>query len=414
MTLPMSRMQCAQRDQQDALAEFRSEFSLPEGLIYLDGNSLGALPKATPDRLQTVIQQQWGSQLIRSWNDAGWVDMPQRVGEIIGQIIGAEPASTLAADSTSINLYKVLAAALALRPERAVVLTEADNFPTDLYIAQGLTQQAPTQREVRAVTAEQIYGQLHDDVAVLMLSHVNYRNGYRHDLAALTKAAHAVGALVIWDLAHSAGVMPINLAAAQADFAVGCGYKYLNGGPGALAFLYVAPRHQSLCRPVLSGWFGHAQPFAFGAEYEPAAGIARFLVGTPPVLSMAALEVGAELVQRADLTAVRAKSEALTECFTALVQAQLGPHDLPLISPKLASERGSQVCFSHPQAWPIMQALIARGVIGDVRAPDILRFGFAPLYLRFTDVFDAAAHLCSVIQSREWDQPIFHAPARVT
>lgn len=412
--LPTSRDACAALDAVDPLASFRTRFTLPPGVIYLDGNSLGVLPAATPARLAKVIAEEWGTGLIRSWNTAGWVELPQRLGDKLAPLIGAAAGTTRVCDSTSVNLFKLLAAALALRPGRTVIVSEADNFPTDLYIAEGLSALLGQQHELRLVAADAIEAALDEDVAVLMLSHVNYRTGRLHDMAALTAAAQAKGALTLWDLAHSAGALPVNLAAAQADFAVGCGYKYLNGGPGAPAFLYVASQHQMQLAAPLSGWFGHARPFAFEPGYAPAPGVDRLLVGTPPVLSMAALEVGIDLMAEVDLHQLREKSLRMSALFAARVERELADCGLQLISPREDALRGSQVCFAHPNAWPLMQALIARGVIGDFRAPDILRFGFTPLYLGYTEVWDAVTHLAEVLRTREWDAPQFHHRQKVT
>ncbi len=412
--LPTTREACAALDADDPLAPFRDRFTLPPGLIYLDGNSLGVLPAATPARLAEVIADEWGTGLVRSWNNAQWIDLPQRLGELLAPLIGAAPNTTRVCDSTSVNLFKLLAAALALRPGRRVIVSEADNFPTDLYMAEGLAALLGQQHELRLVTPDDLELALDEDVAVLMLSHVNYRTGRLHDMAALTAAAHAQGALVLWDLAHSAGALPVQLTAAQADFAVGCGYKYLNGGPGAPAFLYVAPRHHAGLAAPLSGWFGHARPFAFEPGYAPAAGVDRLLVGTPPVLSMAALEVGIRLMAEANLAAVRAKSLRMSALFAARVERELGDFGLRLVSPRDDARRGSQACFAHLDAWPLMQALIARGVIGDFRAPDILRFGFTPLYLRYVDVWDAVTVLGEILHSRSWDAPQFHQQHKVT
>jgi kynureninase len=406
-------------DAADALAPLREQFTLPAGVIYLDGNSLGVLPRATAARVQQVVTEEWGTGLIRSWNSAGWIDLPQRIGDKIARLVGAGAGELVVADSTSVNLYKVLSAALAMvsadTPQRRVILSERSNFPTDLYIAESLARQHGF--ELKLAEAEELSGLLDERLAVLMLTHVNYRTGRMHDMAALTAAAHAAGALVIWDLAHSAGAVPVDLHAAQADFAVGCGYKYLNGGPGAPAFVWVHPRHAERFRQPLSGWMGHAAPFEFTPDYQPAPGIARYLCGTPALLSMAALECGVDSVLAAQplggMAALRAKSLALTRAFADRVEA-LCP-ELTLASPREDALRGSQVCFAHPTlGYPVMQALIARGVIGDFRAPDILRFGFTPLYLRFADVWDAAEHLRQVLHSGEWRAARFNQKAAVT
>jgi kynureninase len=392
---------------------------LPDGVIYLDGNSLGVLPRTAAARVQQVVTQEWGTDLITSWNKAGWMDLPQRVGDKIARLVGAGPGELVVADSTSVNLFKVLSAALTLvkadAPARRVILSERSNFPTDLYIAEALARERGF--ELQLAEADELPGLLGEHTAVLMLTHVNYRTGRMHDMAALTAAAHAAGALVIWDLAHSAGAVPVDLNQAQADFAVGCGYKYLNGGPGAPAFVWVHPRHVSRFWQPLAGWIGHAAPFEFTPGYRPAEGIARYLCGTPAVLSLAALECGVDTVLAAEplggMAALRRKSLALTRLFAQRVQATCP--QLALASPTDDTQRGSQVCFAHPHiAYPVVQALIARGVIGDFRAPDVLRFGFTPLYLRFVDAWDAAEHLRQVLTSEEWRQPQFNQKHAVT
>ena len=401
-------------DAADPLADVREQFHLPAGIIYLDGNSLGPLPKATAARVAAVVSQEWGEGLIRSWNAAGWMELPRRIGDKIGQLIGARPGEVVVADSTSVNLFKVLAAGLRLNPQRRVILSERENFPTDLYMAQGLIDLLGQGHELRLVAGDEIAAALDDETALLLLTHVNYRTGRVFDMGALTAQAHQQGVLTVWDLAHTAGALPVDLHAAQADFAVGCGYKYLNGGPGAPAFVYVAQRHHERFQQPLSGWLGHAQPFAFDWHYEPAAGIGRTLCGTPPLISLAALECGVDIALANDLHAVRAKSLAMTELFIGLVEALCAGQGLTLATPRDPLLRGSQVSFQHEQGYPIMQALIARGVIGDFRAPDILRFGFTPLYLRYVDVWHAAHHLAEVLISREWDQAHFNQRGKVT
>ena len=406
-------------DAADPLAPLREQFSLPEGVIYLDGNSLGVLPRSTAARVQQVVTEEWGTGLIRSWNSAGWITLPQRIGDKIAQLVGVGAGELVVADSTSVNLFKVLSAALNIvaadSPQRRVILSERSNFPTDLYIAESLAKQ----HGFTLVLAEpdELPGLMNEQLAVLMLTHVNYRTGRMHDMAALTAAAHAAGALTVWDLAHSAGAVPVDLSGANADFAIGCGYKYLTGGPGAPAFVWAHPRHADRFWQPLSGWMGHAAPFQFTPDYRPAPGIARYLCGTPALLSMAALECGVDTVLAAGpmggMAALRAKSLALTRAFAALVEARCP--DLGLASPREDALRGSQVCFAHPEwGYPVMQALIARGVIGDFRAPDILRFGFTPLYLRFVDVWDAAEHLHQVLTSGEWREARFNQRAAVT
>ena len=403
-------------DAADPLAGLRDSFTLPADVIYLDGNSLGALPRAVPDRIAATVTDDWGDGLIRSWNDADWINAPRRVGAKIAPLIGAAPDNVIAADSTTVNLFKVLSAALALRPRRRKIITETRNFPTDNYIAEGVIRQTGgAHRLVHADDVTTIADLLDDDVAVLMLTHVNYRDGSVHDMAGLTRAAHDAGALVIWDLAHSAGVMPLDLAGCDVDFAVGCGYKFLNGGPGAPAFLYVAPRHLGGDGQPLSGWFGHADPFGFAPHYRPAGDITQYLCGTPPVISMVALEAALDLWDGIDMRQIHAKARQLTGYFIDLVEARCGGHGLALISPRDAELRGAQVAFTHATGGhAIIAALIAEGVIGDFRAPDVLRFGFAPLYTRFVDVWHAVDRLAGILDQRRWDRPEFHLRRKVT
>lgn len=397
-------------DAADPLAHFRDRFMLPEGVIYLDGNSLGALPKATPQVMQQVVTQEWGEGLIRSWNSAGWFEAAGRIGAKIAPLIGAAPDEVIACDSTSVNLFKLIAAALQMRPGRKVILSEPGNFPTDLYMIAGLEAQGLAQRLL--APREALSDALDGDVALLLLTHVHYKTGAMHDMAALTRAAHEAGALVLWDLSHSTGAVPIDLNGAEADFAVGCGYKYLCGGPGGPAFAFVAARHHPHLAQPLTGWFGHAAPFAFSDDYAPAPGIAQLLCGTSPVLGLAALEVGVELIAEIGVERLYAKSQALSEFLLASL-AQLGVA-FDLVSPADSNARGSQLSFRHPQAYAICQALIARGVIGDFRDPDVLRLGFAPAYLRFADMAAAARHLAEVLASGEWQRAEFNQRAAVT
>jgi kynureninase len=408
-----TRADCLAMDAADPLAFARERFALPEGIIYLDGNSLGPLPKATAERLRQTVEQEWGEGLIRSWNEADWINAPARLGAKIARLIGARPHEVIVADSTSVNLYKLAAAAAALRPERSVILTEPGNFPTDLYILQGLAEQSEHKLRVRTVDRDALMGALDSEVAVLVLTHVHYKSGAVHDMAALTARAHEVGVLTVWDLSHSSGALPVELNAAGADFAVGCGYKYLNGGPGAPAFLYVAERWAEAARSPLSGWMGHAAPFEFVDDYRPASGVARMLCGTPSILAMAALEAGIATFDDIDMTEVRAKSVALSELFIALVEAKL-PGVFDLASPRDSTLRGSQVSLAHPHGYAIMSALIETGVIGDFRAPDILRFGFTPLYTRYVDVFDAVERLGAVMADRRFEHPRYAERAAVT
>lgn len=430
---------CQARDATDPLRSLRDLFSIPEGLIYLDGNSLGVSPKTAAARAAQVVSQEWGQGLIRSWNTAGWFDLPQRLGDQIAPLIGAGPGEVVATDTTSINLYKVLSAALSIAhadsPERRVVLSERSNFPTDLYIAEGLC----AQRGYTLVLVEphEIAAHLNQNLAVLMLTHVNYRTGAMHDMAALTQAAHAAGGMVMWDLAHSAGAVPVDLTGAGADFAVGCGYKYLNGGPGAPAFVWVHPTHaQRTDLPFvqpLAGWWGHAAPFAFTSDYQPAAGIQRYQCGTQPIVSLSLLECGLDgfkaAVPLGGMAALRAKSLALTDLFIALVEERCQGFGLGLATPRDHAHRGSQVCLTREHAtggalgsgaFAIMQALIARGVIGDFRAgdggvhKDILRFGLTSLYIGFEDVWNAVEQLRQVLAGEEWKQPQFNRQHAVT
>ena len=400
-------------DRQDDLAPLRDAFILPEGIVYLDGNSLGPLPRRAVERLRTVAENEWGRGLIRSWNDHGWIDLPRRVAAALAPLLGASADEVAVADSTSVNLFKLLAGATRLRSGRRAILSERDNFPTDLYVAEGLAGTLGG-IEVRLVERDEIPDALDETVAVLTLTHVDFRTGALHDMETLTAAAHAARALVLWDLAHSAGAVPLALDAWGVDLAVGCGYKYLNGGPGAPAFAFVGRHlHQTFETP-LQGWMGHAAPFAFESRYRPASGVDRLLCGTPPILSLAALECGIETVARAGIDSLRRKSVALTELFIRLVEEECGGHELHLASPAAAARRGSQVSYHHPEAFAIVQALIARGVIGDFREPDILRFGFAPAYLRFVDAWDAVTALRAVLESREWERPEFRLRAKVT
>jgi kynureninase len=434
------RDSCAALDLADPLGPLRDQFSLrrvdEHRLIYLDGNSLGVLPRATAGRVRQVLDDEWGLGLIRSWNDAGWMTLPQRIGDKIARLVGAAPGELIVADSTSINLYKVLSAAIAiacLHPDsagdgrRRQIISERGNFPTDLYMAETLARAHGF--ELALVDEGEIPRCLDDRAAILLLTHVDYRTGRMHDMAAVGRAAHEAGALVIWDLAHSAGAVPVDLhgggaEAAAADFAIGCGYKYLNGGPGAPAFAWAHPRHTALMdreqlRQPLSGWLGHAEPFAFTVEYQPGRGISRFMCGTPPMLSLAALECGVDTLlaaeSRGGMAAIRRKSIALTEMFIALVERRCAGHGLALATPRESGDRGSQVAFAHhANAYAIMQALIARGVIGDFRAPNLLRFGFTPLYTRYVDVWDAVERLQQVLASGEWQDPRFRVRAVVT
>ena len=405
----MNRDDCLALDAADPLAPLRNEFDLPEGVIYLDGNSLGALPKAALQRAQQVIGQEWGNDLIRSWNKAGWFDLPARLGNKLAPLIGADAGEVVITDSTSINLFKALAAALDLQAgkpdaaERKVIVTERDNFPTDLYMAQGLTQWLDRGYRLRLVdTPQELADAIDEETAVLMLTHVNYRTGHLHDMHAVTAQAQAAGALTIWDLAHSAGAVPVHLHEAGADFAVGCTYKYLNGGPGAPAYIWVAPRHHGSFRHPLSGWWGHAAPFAMQPGFAPAAGIRRALCGTQPIVSLAMVECGLDVFARTDMHAVRTKSLALTDLFIYLLDSKCAGHNLALVTPREHHLRGSHVSVSHPHAYGVMCALIDHGLIGDYREPSVMRFGFTPLYTRFVDVWDAVQTLQRILGEADY------------
>jgi kynureninase len=393
-------------------ATTRRLFHLPEGVLYLDGNSLGPLPLAAEARVREVLTREWGDQLIRAWNSADWIGLPRRVGDRIGKLIGAPEGSVATGDTLSIKVFQALAAALALRPERKVVLSDTGNFPSDLYIASGLLQALGGGLELRLVEPEQVADAIDESVAATLITEVDYRTGRRHDMKALTAKAHAAGAIAVWDLAHSAGAVPVDLTAADADFAVGCTYKYLNGGPGAPAFIYVAPRFAESARPILSGWMGHEAPFAFDLDYRPHASVERMRVGTPPVLALAVLDAALDAWDGVDMADVHAASIRLSERFIAEVEARCP--DLTLASPRDPHARGSQVSFRHPQGYAIMQALIANSVIGDFRAPDLIRFGFTPLYLSEDDVVAAASVLERVMTERLWDDPAYATRSKVT
>jgi len=409
-----TRADAIARDVADELAALRDRFVLPDGVIYLDGNSLGALPRHVPARLAKAVESEWGHGLIRSWNDAGWIDATRRTAASIARLIGAAADEVSVADSTSVNLFKLLVAAARQNRGRKVLLTQHGNFPTDLYIAQSVAEILGIALRYADPGHDALLAALDDTVGVLALTHVDYRSGRVHPMREITAAAHAVGALAVWDLSHSAGAIDIRLDEADADFAVGCGYKYLNGGPGAPAFAFAARRHQRELRQPLSGWLGHAQPFAFVEAFAPAPGIDRLQCGTPPMLSLLALESALDVFDGVDLAAVRAKSRALGDFFLRLVDANLGPFGFTVASPREGALRGSQVSLTHESGYAIMQALIARGVIGDFRAPDILRFGFAPLYVRFVDVFDSVGAIAAVMRTGEWRQPRFASPKAVT
>jgi kynureninase len=389
-------------DAADPLAGFRAHFDLPDGIIYLDGNSLGPLPRGTRERLRVLVDVEWGRDLIASWNTAGWMKKPVLLGDRIGRLIGAAPGQVVVCDSTSVNIFKVLAAALSLRPGRRTIVSEDTNFPTDLYIVDGLRTLVGDIRLELAGRDRPLDDLLQSDVAAVLLTEVDFRTGARHDMAKVTRRIHAAGALAVWDLAHSAGAFEVALDAAKADFAVGCTYKYLNAGPGGPAYVYCAARHQEEVRQPLTGWLGHADPFAFDVAYRPATGIAQFIAGTPSILALAPLEASLAVWDEVDVARLRAKSVALTELFIARVDRFAAHYGLTLASPRAAERRGSQVSLRHPSAFAIIKAMIAEGVIGDFRAPDILRFGFTPLTLSYADVATAAERLETVLASERW------------
>ena len=397
-------------DAADPLAHYRDRFALPADTIYLDGNSLGCLPRDTPARIAEVVGEEWGRDLIGSWNTADWIVMPQRIGGKIAPLIGAAPHEVIVCDSVSVNLFKLIAAALQMQPGRKTVLSEPGNFPTDLYMIEGLEKQGLATR--RLAERDRILEALDEDVALLLLTHTHYKTGEVFDMAELTRAAHDKGVLVLWDLSHSVGAMPVDLDGCEADFAVGCGYKYLNGGPGAPAFAYVAERHHSALSQPLTGWMGHAKPFEFLDDYAPAPGTDRLLCGTPPILALAALEVGVDLIAEIGVERLFAKSQALSEFFRECLSER--GISLELVSPEDPDRRGSHLSFRHENAYAVSQALIARGVVGDFRDPDILRLGFAPAYLRFEDMADAARTLADILATGEWKRAEFSERSAVT
>ncbi len=412
---PLTRHDCLAMDAADPLAGYRQEFDLPEGTIYLDGNSLGALPRRVVARMQRAITQEWGKGLIRSWNEADWYLAPQRAGAAIARLIGAEADEVIACDSTSVNLYKVLIAAMKMRPGRRVVISELGNFPTDVYVSARVAEMHDL--DLRCVEPEAVLDAIAAagaDLAMVHLTQVNFKTGRVYDMAAITKAAQAQGGVAIWDLAHSAGTLQVEINACNADFAVGCGYKYLNGGPGAPAFVFAAKRHHAELYQPIAGWHGHATPFAFGHDYAPDPGIARMMVGTASQLGLIALETALSVFDGVDMGQLRRKGSALGDLFIRLVDQELGAHGFGLASPRDGAKRGSQVSLTHPQGYAIMQAVIERGAVGDFRAPDILRFGFAGLYVTFADIWDAIAILREVMDQRLWDQPVYKAVKAVT
>ena len=412
--MTMTRADCVAKDARDVLAPRRALFSLPKGVIYLDGNSLGVLPLHVPARVKAAVELEWGETLIKSWNEHGWFHLPQKIGARLERLVGAEPGSVIVGDTISVNLFKILASALGLRRERKVILSDSGNFPSDLYVAQGLSQFLADGHEIRVVEPDDVAASINPEVAVVMITEVDYRTARRHDMQEITKLAHDAGALMIWDLAHSAGAVPVDLKGCGADFAVGCTYKYLNGGPGAPAFLYVRPELQNMVQPALVGWWGHARPFAFDLDFVPAPGIIRQQCGTQPILSMTALDAALDVWDGVDLQDLHRKSKALCQLVIDLVEENCARHGLKLSGSRDMDRRGSHVSFHCPEGYAVMQALIARGVIGDFRMPDIIRFGITPLYTRFADIWDAAAILARILDEKLWNRPEFLAKKAVT
>ena len=416
--ISIDRATCADLDAADPLASFRERFALPDGVVYLDGNSLGALPRATSAHVERVIAEEWGTGLIRSWNTAGWFDKPLVLGDRIAPLIGAGTGEVVLGDSTSASLFQVAMAAARLRPDRRVIVSERGNFPTDLYILESVQALAgaaePLERRLIDDDGPSLDEVLGDDVAVVVLTHVNYRTGRMYDMVEVTRRVHEAGAIMVWDLCHSVGAVPVDLRAADADFAVGCTYKYLNGGPGSPSFMWVAERHHADASPAITGWHGHATPFDFDVAYAPAAGVTRFRVGTPQLLSVAALEASLDLWAEVDLDLVREKSLRLTELFISLVDTRLAEWGVEVVTPRQSSRRGSQVALRVDDGCAVMQALIERGVIGDFRAPDLMRFGFAPLYVSHTDVWDAVDALADILKTETWREPRFARQGTVT
>lgn len=402
------------RDAEDPLREYRKQFVLAPGVVYLDGNSLGALPRETARRLEQVITCEWGKDLIRSWNIHGWIHSPLTVGDKLAEVIGAAKDTVVVTETTSINLFRLVLAALELRPERTDVVTESGNFPTDLYVTRGAVEIYGRGKCLKVTSRDAILDAVSDSTALVVLTHIHYRTGEMYDLPAFTQAVHARGALMLWDLSHSAGAVPVDLESAGVDFAVGCGYKYLNGGPGAPSFLYVSARHHATARNVIPGWHGHAAPFEFTDEYAPAPGVRRFLAGTPSIIANSALETGVDIVRSAGVRRIAAKSRKLSEYFITLVEEECKGFGLKLVSPSSPDLRGSHVSYAHPHGYEIMQALIDRSVIGDFRAPDVMRFGFTPLYTGFEDIWLAVHKLKEILIERRWEDPRFRVRALVT
>ena len=409
-----TRAACEAFDRADPIRGFRDRFRLPKDIIYLDGNSLGALPKAAAERVTKVLDVEWGEHLVDGWLKDNWMGLSETLGDKLAKLIGADAGEVIVVDTTSINVHKVIAAALLMRPDRRTLLTDKGNFPTDVYMAQGLVEFLGRQHRIKMVEEDEVAESIDEDTAAVFCTQINYKTGRLHDMAKITKAAHAKGALAIWDLAHTAGCVPIELNKIEADFAVGCGYKYLNGGPGAPAFVFAPKRHHDKVRQPLTGWLGHANPFEFGLDYKPAKGIRQFRASSPPILGIVAMEAGIDDIIEFGIANVRDKSLALTGLFMNLVDARLAKHGFSVATPREAERRGSQVALRHQDGWPIMQALKARKVIGDFREPNIVRFGFAAPYVRFVDVWDAVDNLVQVMEKEEWKKPEFQNKKWVT
>ncbi len=409
----LTRADALALDAEDPLAHIRARFTLPERGVYLDGNSLGALPRQTPAAVAELVARQWGGDLIASWNRHDWIGMPARLGAMVAPLVGARGHEVIVCDTVSVNLFKLIASALEARPGRRTILSEAGNFPTDLYMAQGVARMRGD-IQLRLAEADAIAGAIDQTTAVVVLTHVHYKSGRKLDMTEITRAAHAQGALMLWDLSHSAGAVEVDLGGSGADLAVGCGYKYLNGGPGAPGFLFVAERLQAALQSPLSGWMGHAAPFDFEDDYRPADGLARFLCGTPSVLGLAALACGLGQFDGVDLACMFAKASALGDLFVRLMAQECDGFGFTLASPRNGRVRGSHVSYAHADAYAVCQALIARGVVGDFRTPDLLRLGFSPLYTSYTDVFDAVATIRAVMSARAWDRSAYREKARVT
>ena len=410
----MNRREALRLDRTDPFARKRKLFSIPRGMIYLDGNSLGVLPKAAVSRVKHAVEVEWGRDLITSWNKHGWFQLPRLIGDKIARVIGAEEGSVVVADTISVNLFKVLSAAVKKRLERKIILSDSGNFPSDLYVAQGVTQFMDDGHQLKVVAPEEILDAITDEVAVVMVTEVDYRSARKHDMKAVTDRAHAKGALVIWDLAHSAGAVAGRLMEVNADLAIGCTYKYLNGGPGAPAFVFVHPRLQKEIMPALVGWWGHARPFAFDQRFEPAPNINRMQCGTQPMLNMVALDAAMDAYRGVDMAKLHAKGKKLCAMFAEMAEERCGRFGISVHGSRDWDARGSHVCLAHNEAYAVMQALISRKVVGDFRAPNLMRFGFTPLYVGFTDVYDAVEHLYVVLNKGLWDKPRFKTRSAVT